>query len=83
MDDAKKKKNKSGEKIVESVTQRFRGCALRVTIGNIRPGWKRELPPSVLLKPSDVIILFRDVELLCQAIAEGDECLEDYKAWYP
>jgi hypothetical protein len=76
----KKKKNKSGNKIIEPVTQRFRGYALRVTIGNNRPNWKRKLPPSELLKPTNIIMLFRDLELLCQAVMEGDERLEDYKS---
>jgi hypothetical protein len=81
MDDGKKKKNRSRNKTIEPVTQRFRGYALRITLGNNRPHWKRELPPSELLKPCNIIMLFRDVEILCEAILEGDERLENTRAY--
>jgi hypothetical protein len=75
----KKKKNKSGKETIEPVTQRFRGYAMRVIIENNRSNWKRELPPSELLQPCNLIMLFRDVELLWHAIMEGVERLENYK----
>jgi hypothetical protein len=79
MDNGKKKKVKSEGKVIKPVTHRFRGYALRITIGNNLLNWKKELPSSELFKPCHVIMLFRDVELLCQAIMAGDERLPDYK----
>jgi len=40
---------------------------------------RMELPHSELLQPCNVIMLFRDVELLCEAIKGGDGRLENYK----
>jgi hypothetical protein len=77
MDDGKKEVKSEG-KIIEPVTQRFRGYALRITIGNKSPNWKKLLTSSELLKPGHFMMLFRDVELLCQAIMAGDERLPDY-----
>ncbi|KAI4660706.1 uncharacterized protein J4E79_005274 [Alternaria viburni] len=62
------------------ITQRFRGYAMHITIGNNSPEWRKYLPPSELLEPCNVIVLFRDVENLCKAIEAGDDRLEDYKS---
>jgi len=53
---------------------------MHITIGNSNPRWRQDLPPSELLEPCSVIMLFRDVKLLCEAIKGGDDRLEDYKS---
>ncbi|KAI4616126.1 uncharacterized protein J4E87_008861 [Alternaria ethzedia] len=80
LDNGTKTKKKSGNKVIKPITQRFRGYAMHITIGNSNPRWRKELPPSELLEPCNVIMLFRDVKLLCEAIKGGDDRLEDYKS---
>ncbi|KAI4950223.1 hypothetical protein J4E91_004879 [Alternaria rosae] len=75
-----KAKQKSENKVIKPITQRFRGFAMHFTLGNSNPRWRKELPPSELLGPYNVIMLFRDAGLLCEAIKGGDDRLEDHKS---
>ncbi|KAJ4356846.1 uncharacterized protein N0V89_004883 [Didymosphaeria variabile] len=76
-DEKREETNSSQE--AGGVTQRFRGYALRVTIGNSRQDWRELLPRSVFLEPANIIMLFEDVDKLCRAILRGDHRLDDYR----
>ncbi|CAN9124424.1 unnamed protein product [Alternaria sp. RS040] len=62
----------------DPATRDFRGHAIHVTIGNSKYDCEEDLPPSHFLWPYHIIMLFRDLELLCQAIMRGDDLLEDH-----
>jgi hypothetical protein len=62
----------------DPATRDFRGHAIHVTIGNSKDDWQRDLAPSQFVLPCNIIMLFRDLELLCQAIMRGDDLLEDH-----
>lgn len=79
MDDGEHKTSESDGHVIESVTSKFRGYVLGVTLGNRNPDWEDELEPSELLKPCNVIVLFRDLDLLCKAIMKGDDQIQNYK----
>lgn len=61
----------------DPATRDFRGYAIHVTIGNNKDDWQRYLAPSQFVMPCNIIMLFRDLELICQAIMRGDDLLED------
>ncbi|CAN9097534.1 unnamed protein product [Alternaria alternata] len=62
----------------DPATRDFRGHAIHVTIGNSKYDCQWDIPPSESLWPCNIIMLFRDLELLCQAIMRGDDLLEDH-----
>ncbi|RYO39196.1 hypothetical protein AA0111_g1808 [Alternaria arborescens] len=61
----------------DPATRDFRGYAIHVTIGNSKDDWQRYLAPSQFVMPCNIIMLFRDLELIRQAIMRGDDLLED------
>jgi hypothetical protein len=61
----------------DPATRDFRVYAIHVTIGNSKDDWQRYLAPSQFVMPCNIIMLFRDLELICQAIMRGDDLLED------
>jgi hypothetical protein len=79
-DDGTKKTMKSEDVAYKPIVRSFRGYAMHVTMGNSNLYWRETLPPSELTGPCNAIMLFRDIERLCQTIMNGDNRLEDYRS---
>ena len=69
----------SDDDAAKHVLSNFCGFAMAVTLRNTNQNWREELEPSELLKRCCVMVLFRDLDLLCKAIMKGDDRIPTYK----